>query len=429
MQTRGEVTLLREELHAALDGLRRDTNPWEFMDLLPPGLHWVTAGTQRELHEIVSKLSRPPAASVALPEVVVDIPGIKLRSGSSLLRHSLEREAISGAVSTAGHGAKLLKALASVVPSDFPVAMLYRVPKEPVNTPGPGAGAGSTNKASDKSRGRQLQTEAAHDPLALTRMADDYSLRGNIEQTMQTVQNVHAPLLARAEEKKKSGGRYAEMASPLGDGLRLLAAQEAAIEEVRKMLRSEISRLTYAITAVGHRADEALMLAKGASPIPATSAAFATSAMERSQVLSSRPGAAEPIDSSSFVENSASVKVVGPSIDQAEVEQVAEEADAAVSGSAKANNSQAEMQASVAQPKQEEEQAPVESTSAGVFANRSANQVIEMLSRATNTLPPDVATPAWDAAMSHAAAAPAKATLSTSEHGADDSDGVVNEEL
>lgn len=270
IKARSEVAVLRDELHAALDALHdRDAPILEPVGFLPPGLHWITAVHSGELHDILSKTTSPGAVATTSPEVFADMPNNGLRSGASLVRHSLEPAMPPEMRGGLGHGAQLVELLRSAVPADFPVALLYRVPNKlgrqrqaSENEPPQGAGALPPRRATgEPARPTPRRATAGSVAPALGRLG----LGGSLKQTLQAVESVHIPLALAAEEKLRSGGRYEDMASPLGDGLRLLAAQEGALEEVRNALRTEVARLTRAISIVDRRAGDALRRATACS--------------------------------------------------------------------------------------------------------------------------------------------------------------------
>mmetsp|Transcript_77995 Transcript_77995/g.253048 ORF Transcript_77995/g.253048 Transcript_77995/m.253048 type:complete len:963 (+) Transcript_77995:63-2951(+) len=270
IKARSEVAVLRDELHAALDALHdRDAPTLEPVGFLPPGLHWITAVHSGELHDILSKTTTPGAVSTTPPEVFADMPNNGLRSGASLVRHSLEPATAPEMRGGLGHGAQLVELLRSAVPADFPVALLYRVPNKlgrqrqaSEGEPPQGAGALPPRRATgEPARPTPRRASAGSVASALGRLG----LGGSLKQTLQAVESVHIPLALVAEEKLRSGGRYEEMASPLGDGLRLLAAQEGALEEVRNALRTEVARLTREISIVDRRAADALRRATACS--------------------------------------------------------------------------------------------------------------------------------------------------------------------
>lgn len=102
---------------------------------------------------------------------------------------------------------------------------------------------------------RNLHDTSSIDPMPLNTMVLKQGLGGSLAETMQAVADVHLPRIIEAEAKRRSGGRYKDMVNPLGDGLRIIVAQEAALEEIRQFLRAEVARLSLMISGVEQKVE------------------------------------------------------------------------------------------------------------------------------------------------------------------------------
>jgi len=448
IQTHHEVLVLREELHAALESFQGN----EDADLLPGGMHWITAATQLELRELLSKLERPAGTASAMPQVVADIPGMRLPAGSSLLRHSLERKTLSDVGRAVGQGVRMLELLSSAVAADFPVAMLYKVPGESSRS------ESSQNTCAhemekkqpgqDQARTRELKDQGPPNPSPsmLRDLVQAHGLDQDLKETAQLLKDVHIPLLAAADAKLQAGGRYGQMASPLGDGFRLIASQELALQELQNALRTEVTRLSHAIASVELRADEALLIAGACTNRPSfggTSSCNSGSGdvSDLATTLHSSSGVAVPASSSGVVmeeEVPAAAAAAATAAAAAAVPSARDEAlivlahgdrpvgtaqlalEAAMSTSAfTAPTSESPADAiAVAGAKAElggNQGGTAPMADRGIMAqlraadgqpgeNRTA-EVIEMFSRAMNSLSREAAPPALSAARTHAEAA------------------------
>lgn len=214
----------------------------------PPGLHWVAASSHGALDSILSRLSPPASATAALPEVLTDSAEFGLRAGSQLLRHSVERSAAhTGSID---RGGELLGSLLRAQKEDFPVALLFSVPKDTKQAASQFSSGHGISSNFEAPKASKIDNNGYELPAST--QAPSPGATNTLGDVARAFANVQGPLLAQAEAARSPGGRWAGKVSPFGDIARLLETQETSLADLRALVLAEVSRLDSLLSAWAH---------------------------------------------------------------------------------------------------------------------------------------------------------------------------------